>query len=380
MLFIKILRYLQGYAVLEAFGGFPERFINLCTRNGVPLWNIESSGGIITARTTADSLEEVRKTAEKSGMEIKVISVSSLKQTFQKHKSRKAFLITLFLCFLMTAFLSFFIWSVSVEGNESYTNEEILSVFENQGVKIGALKHGIDTRKVSENALSLLSDLSWAKVNIRGCFAVIEVRERIKKPPLLDESTPVNIVAKEDGQILKYEVSKGRELLKPGIAVTKGELLVSGVLTNADGSERLVHAKANVTAKVTHSVKGKSQKKLYRLSDEKIKKSIFFFGITLPSFKTDENCFEERSYLDNGKKILPAGIFRYRSAEYENEYEIGNTEESLLNALCFDRTVAKIYDNAQSVIKSKIKISNNVITGELICEEKIGVEKEILLG
>jgi similar to stage IV sporulation protein len=376
---IKLLRFIQGYAVIEATGGFPERFINLCTRNRIPLWNIGSQGGVIRANTTVSSLPDIERTAEKSGMEINVTRVSSLKETLLKHKNRKGLIISLFICLMLTAVLSSFIWSVSVEGNEKYTKEDILSAFEEQGIKIGALKRKIDTREVSEKAIAILPDLSWAKVNIRGCFAVIEVRESIKKPYLLDENTPVNIVAKKDGQIMKYEVSKGDGLLKTGIAVTKGELLVSGVLTNSDGSERLVHAKAKVTAKVSYSVKGKYDKKLFSLSDETINKSVFFFGLTIPSYDR-ENAFESKRYLDSNKRILPLGFFRYRRAQYENKYETDSSATRLLNAFCFNKSVSEIYENAENVLSKKIKTDESLFTGEIICEEDIGLEKEILLG
>ena len=379
MLFISFLRYIQGYVVFEASGGFPERFINLCTAKKIPLWNIQNKNGLLSANTSSDSLDEVKAVAEKSGMELTVIKVSSLRHTLKKHKSRKGLVIALSLCFFLTVFLSFFIWSVSVEGNDRYTNEEILYAFEKQGVKIGALKGKIDTRQVSENVEEILPDLSWAKVNIRGCFAVIEVRESIKKPVLLDEKTPVNIVSSQDGQIIKYEVSKGEPVLKPGIAVTKGDLLVSGVLTNSDGSERLVHAKAFVTAKVSHIIKTDNRIKLYSLSDERIKYSVFFFGITLPGHNRSENEFESKVYLYNNKKILPAGFFRYRSAEYENEHSLSADSYALLNAFAFNKSAKEVYEKSENVISQKLAFKGEMITGEIICEENIATEKEILL-
>ena len=380
MLLLKLLRYIQGYAVFTARGGFPERFVNLCARNSVPLWSVEYFGGTLNAHTTAYALKDIEIISEKSGMELEITRISSLKQTLKKHKNRKALLIALVLCVCVTVFLSFFIWSISVEGNEKYTREEILAVFEDQGVKIGSLKSKIDTKAVSDNAVSVLSDLSWAKVNIRGCFAVIEVRESIKKPELVDEQAPVNIVAGEDGQIIRYEVSKGEPVKKAGIAVTKGELLVSGVLTNSDGSERLVHSLARITAKVTHKVNSPFSKKLYSVSDETVKFSAFFFGITLPKYKEADDFFESRKYLDNNNKILPAGIFRYRAAEYENEYELTFDDLSLINAFSFNKEAVKINGKAESIIKSKIKKNGERFEGVFICEEEIGVQQEILLG
>lgn len=380
MLLIRLLRYIQGYIEFKADHGFPERFINLCTRNSLPLWNMKNIGGCLHASTTYRAFDSVRSTAEKSGMELTVIKEVSFKRTLEKHKSRKGLLIALFCCICLTVFLSQFVWSISVEGNETYSNEEILLVFEKNGVKLGSLKKNIDTRLSSENAISVLERLSWAKVNIRGCFAVIEVRESIKKPRILDESVPVNIVAKTDGEIIKYEVSRGESILKPGIAVTKGDLLVSGVLTNKDGSERLVHSFAKITAKTTHITNSNAPEKLFLQSDETVKYALFFFGLKIPSYKNDNPDFESREYLDNNEKILPAGVFRYRQAEYGDEYEIDESERILLNAFDSNLKAIDIYKNCEKIISNKTVLSEGIFKCKYICEEQIGVEQEIYTG
>ncbi len=380
MLLIKLLRFIQGYIDFQVSEGFPERFINLCTKDNIPLWNIKNNGKFLFASTTCYALNDVKRTAEKSGMKIDVLKETSLKSSLKKHKKRKGLLISLFICFLVTVFLSGFIWSISVEGNEEYTTEQILEAYEENGVKIGALKSKIDTLGASENAVIKLDNISWAKVNIRGCFAVIEVRESIKKPKLLNESTPVNIVSDADGQIIKYEVEKGESVLKPGIAVTKGDLLVSGVLTNKDSSERLVHSKAKITAKTTHLTKSAVPENLFSKSEEDIRYSLFFFGLKVPSYSLDGDYFESRKYLENNKKILPVGVFRYRQAKYNTEYEINDSEESLLSAFDSNLKAIEIYRNSERVLSEKISFSNMVFKCKYICEEEIGVEKEILTG
>lgn len=378
MLFLSFLRYIQGYAEFEASGGFPERFINLCTKNRIPLWNIKNTSGTITAATTENALKEVERTAGKAGMDLSVRRVVSLKSSLEKHKKRKGLLFSLLFCVLVTVFLSFFIWSVSVEGNEQYSKEEILHIFEENGVKIGSFKSSIDTVSVSEKAVSALDKLSWAKVNIRGCFAVIEVRELKDKPDIFDESKPVNIVSDSDGVIIKYEVSKGTPLLKPSLAVTKGDLLVSGVLTNSDGSERLVHSKSFITARVETTVKGDFNSKLFSLNGENTRYSVFFFGLTLPDYKNKDALFESREYLDNKNRLLPLGIFRYSGYLFEDEHTPDESEKALLNAFDFNGKAIKIYSESENVIKANISVPKDILTGKFVCEKQIGVEKEIL--
>ncbi|MBQ4039562.1 MAG: sporulation protein YqfD, partial [Oscillospiraceae bacterium] len=71
MLF-KILHFLRGYVRLKAHGGFPERFLNLCTNRGIPLWEVESRDGIMFANTTPDGYRKIRAPAKKSGMKVRI--------------------------------------------------------------------------------------------------------------------------------------------------------------------------------------------------------------------------------------------------------------------------------------------------------------------
>ena len=51
MLILRLFRYLLGYVRFAAWGGFPERFINLCEHNRILLWDVRSRDGVITACT-----------------------------------------------------------------------------------------------------------------------------------------------------------------------------------------------------------------------------------------------------------------------------------------------------------------------------------------
>ena len=45
MFLIRLFRFLTGYIVFSGNGGFPERFINLCSLNGISLWDTKCSAG-----------------------------------------------------------------------------------------------------------------------------------------------------------------------------------------------------------------------------------------------------------------------------------------------------------------------------------------------
>ena len=67
---VRVLRSVLGYVEFEAFGGFAERFINLCTLNGINLWDVKNDGVKVCACTDFDGYKKMRKCARNSGMRL----------------------------------------------------------------------------------------------------------------------------------------------------------------------------------------------------------------------------------------------------------------------------------------------------------------------
>ena len=74
-----------------------------------------------------------------------------------------------------------------------------------------------------------IPELSWVAVNVSGCRANVEVRERRTAPKLLDRKIPCNLVARRDGLVLRVQALGGVPQVLKGMSVTEGQLLISGV-------------------------------------------------------------------------------------------------------------------------------------------------------
>ena len=53
---------------MKASGGFPERFLNLCSRVNIPYWDVCCTNGVVFARTTPEGYRMMRPCAKKAGM------------------------------------------------------------------------------------------------------------------------------------------------------------------------------------------------------------------------------------------------------------------------------------------------------------------------
>ncbi len=381
---IRVLRYLFGYINFKAFGGFADRFINLCTKEGIPLWNVRNINNTILASTTIEGYIAIHTVARKSGMRVQSTDKVGLKYFLRKHKARVGIALGILASVIIMFTLTQFVWSVSVVGNTTIDTDLILSTLENYDVKVGVPISSIDNDEVASLVMNDIKKLSWASVNMKGSVIIVEVREKTDAPKIYDASKPTNVVASEDGVILSIDVLYGNEEVKPGSAVTKGDLLISGVISHKDGSEVPIHAdgyvKALVKKKETFSLNDFS---IYNLKNEKSRNLIFFFGLKIPlGAKVNNHYFtEHNSFIESEEKLLPLGIITQYGADISTE------EATLTNAT---QEKIALFSNAlyvrellsfSEIRNSKIQKNETKTTMQYDfyanCEQEIGTLQEI---
>ena len=111
-------------------------------------------------------------------------------------------------------------------------------------------------KEAANEALLGLPELSYLAVNIYGTRAEVVVHEAEKKPELLDESVPTDVVARADGIIEDISAESGRALFQAGDVVARGEVLITGDLDlkepeygTVDLGRLIVHASGSATAR-----------------------------------------------------------------------------------------------------------------------------------
>ena len=251
-----IVNFLRGSVCFTVCGPFPERFLNLCAQNGVGFWGLVwLDGQTLELKVARRDARRVRTLAEKVGCEASAKGRKGVPFFLADFRRRYALVIGLVLSLAAAGFLSRFILTVEVSGNETVPSAVILAELSRQGVRPGAYGPGLDLRRISQEALRRIDGLSWMSVNLHGTRAEVLVRERSPAPELRDETTPAHIVAAADGILEDMEVLEGQALFREGQAVLAGEVVISGVVdlkepqyATVDAGQRLVHARGNVWA------------------------------------------------------------------------------------------------------------------------------------
>lgn len=247
---LKLLRYVRGSVGFCARGKFPERFLNLTAREGVALWNAVPVEGGLTACMSAADYRRIRPIARRAGVTARITRKKGLPFASRRLKGRMGLPIGAAAGIVLMLFLSCFIWSVQVVGAKNLSETTVKQALAEQGIKPGAWRFGIRADAVGRAVEMKLGKLSWISVNIVGSTVDAEIKERVEKPEIPDE-TPCNIKAAKDGVITSINAAQGETKTSVGSGVRKGDMLVSGVMDTERESVRYLHAEAEIFADVT---------------------------------------------------------------------------------------------------------------------------------
>lgn len=382
---IEILRLLTGYVIFRADGGFGERFINLCSQNGIALWDIESYGEEIIASTTIEGYRNILPSAKKSGMKTHIIKECGLPFLIFRHRKRIGIPIGFLIFTITLTFLSTRVWLIDVEGCSTVPEETVLAAVENAGLRAGCSRRKTDSSLISLNVEKNVEGVSEIKINIIGSKATVIVKERAPAPGIGDASGTYDIIAAKDAQLLILEPYRGTAAAKLFNTVLKGETLISGVVANKDESAHYVHASGYAVGRTETVIKEKSSgsEKYFTLKTVKKRKKFFFLGIAFPQYgrniKSDFVFSEEKAVSFSGQK-MPAGIIETDYLSYSEstvrpdsrQLELISIERYMQKAALFVATRQVTAENVTESFGEKDK----TVQGKFICYENIGIERE----
>lgn len=282
--------------MIKAKGFSAERFMNMAAFRGVYLWDVAQHGAGMTMKAAGDSLPLLEACAEKTGCALEVLGWGGLPAALGRFRGRQMLTAGVLVFSAGLYALSSFIWVVEVEGCERLSAEEILAACREMGLRPGAWKRGVDVDGVTSGLLEGFADISWASVSIKGTDATIRLAETIEKAEIVDKETPCDIVAAEDGVILKITAERGTPVVSEGDVVKKGDVLISSeVIIGLEGEEQhpeYVAAEGAVTARVWQRLAEDAPlmyEEIVYDGEEKENNSLVFGGRVLDFIRPNEN-------------------------------------------------------------------------------------------
>ena len=254
----QIVNRMQGQARIRIETAFPERVLNLCGARNLAFWDLEwESAAAFTCRMSRGDYHVLRQAAQQLECTVTPVKKEGVPYFLGRFRHRQALVVGLVATACALTLGSFFIWDFTVEGNVTVTDEEILRALADNGVGLGTFGLSLDGESIRNHVLLDIPELSWIAVNVSGCRAYVQVRERVPKPELVDEGSPTNVVARREGLVLEVRALDGVACVLPGTTVTRGQLLISGVEDTGTYGARLLAGMGTVKARTWYTLTAK---------------------------------------------------------------------------------------------------------------------------
>lgn len=364
MLLEKITNRLQGEVRLRAVSAFPERILNLCGAQKLEFWNVcwMSQTEFTCSMSRGDYLK-LRRAAKNLDCTLTVERRAGVPFLLGRLRRRHVLMAGVAICAALLFFGSFFIWDFKIEGNTTVSDEEILRALQKNGIHLGTFGFSIDGEDLRNHVLLDIPELSWIAVNVSGCQAQVQVRERTPAPELADKRKPTNVVAKCDGLILKVNALDGDQLVLPGTTVEKGQILIAGIQDTDTFGARILAGMGTVTARTwytlttkmpltvlqksntgedrthlslvfgTHRIKlyGKSSYSVGNYDKMLTRTQLSLFGIPLPvTVEEETNCFYDTKKTEESAADAQAEAEKFLTAYLHTLLSDGGAVSSTL--------------------------------------------------
>ena len=225
----------RGYLKLKIWGYGVERFLNVCGKTGIDIW------GVRAERTSCDPVcfccmelkdfHRIRPIVRKTKVHIRIQKRLGL--PFFLHRNRKRWILFAgpLLTVMILMVLSMFLWKVTFEGNNRYTDDALMTYLEKAGIHPGILKRQVSLSQLEEQIRLDYPEILWVSAQISGTQLSIKLRENdaVFSVPEKDTS-PGNLVASSDAVITRLVIRQGKAMVKEGDQVEQGQVLAEGTL------------------------------------------------------------------------------------------------------------------------------------------------------
>lgn len=398
----KAVKLLRGSVCVRAKSAYPERMLNLCSARGIEFWDVrwidDTALSFCVAR---GDLRALRRAAEGCGAEVSIERTAGTPFFFARMRRRHALFAGGILCAALLLVNSLFIWDFEVTGNETVPTETILHALREHGVHRGTFIYSFRSQDICNRVLPELKDLCWVAVNVRGCKAYVQVRERVRAPERVNESEPTNVIAAKPGLITKVRALDGEKRVLPGTSVQQGQLLIAGVV-DTGGTEkpsvttRFLAGKGEVWARtwydLTVRVPLTYEKKVYTGKEKRSHTLIWGENRLKIGAKGSSICNVDCDKIKNQTQWTLFGLFAL-PVTWETEtllpYELEITPRSRADAEAQGKDMLETYLTAllgetgsvtQRRFSTAVEGDTLVVTLSAECEEQIGKEVPIAVS
>ncbi len=230
-----IYRWIRGYLHVILKGRRAGRFLNLCAKNGMRLWDVNSKKETDCYQfyMYLRDFRNVRPLCRKTHTKLRVKNRFGFPFFQYKYRKRIVFPVAFLFMVGFIWFCSGYIWKIEIIGNSYLSEDTIIEYLEENNAGFGVSKIKLDCNQLELSLREDFPQVIWASSYTEGTKLVVEIQESIKtegasETQIGDETDCVDLVATKDAVIASIITRNGNPYVKAGDSITAGSILVSG--------------------------------------------------------------------------------------------------------------------------------------------------------
>ncbi len=240
----RFKRWCNGYVYARIEGDNKERFINLCSNNKLHIYGLEKYDNYFDFCMNIEEYKNTKRIIRKVHTVPRIYKKVGLPFFFEKCRKRSSFVVGLMLGIFIIYIFSLFIWSIEIDGENYYTDYELMKFLEKRHIRQGMLVKDVVCSDIEEAIRNKYTDIGWVSAQIKGTRLIISIKENVKFDKKGNETRPRHIVAPVDGVIKSIIVKDGEPQVGNGDSVTRGQVLVKGIMNIEDDSKTVIRKHA----------------------------------------------------------------------------------------------------------------------------------------
>ena len=250
MIILNIINFFKGYVKIRISGKHAERFINICAKRNIYIWNIKRiDSGVLEAYVSMAAFKLLDDVAVSADTEIEEILRGGFMVMLKKIMGRSGLIAGFLIAALLFFWMTSRVWYIEIAPS-AIPEEKLREQLGKAGLDIGVKTDSIDTVKLQAQMMNLNPELEWIWTEKSGTKVFVDLRERVKRPVPIDINQPCNLVATHAGKVTFAMITEGRAMVTVGQTVSEGQLLAGGMLDSVVVGARGVHSQGSVMADV----------------------------------------------------------------------------------------------------------------------------------
>lgn len=378
---------LVGFVTVHVQGKNPEFFFQACANAKIPVWDIKKTAtNHCVGKIYLLHVKRVKEIVHQFDYEIQFKNRKGYVNYLLQMWTRKEIIASILLCCLIIFILSNIVWKVNITGVSVDVEKKINKQLTSYGLYEGAWAYSLESLDIiQQDVLHAVPELLYIGIQKKGTTYHVDGVEKLIIEE--EEKGPAqHLKASKSGVIEKMFVKKGLPVVEVNDFVSKGDLLVSGVINeqkqDGDNSEQeiaqeAVGAEGDVYANTWYEVTVSSSLHSYheKLSGEKMRKYDLKFGtVQIPVWGFKKVPFDrilvekEEKPLYFLKWELPIQFIQHtiynkssfqhtRSKEEAKQVAIDHVKEDIQRKLGTDAEIQKYYVLHETEENGKVKLN-----------------------